>query len=107
MNVNTQESRGLEWLYMKQIEHFMDWTVFLIYRCRLGDSGTTAHSFEQKGVILMELPEGFDLDAATEAAIEAGAEDVDKIIDDDETDVLQVSIYASVINYSRFVKILC
>jgi len=61
------------------------------YGARLGPSGTAAHSFELKGMVETSAPEdgSVDLDAATEIAIEAGAEDVKQAISDDNEHVLQ------------------
>ena len=63
----------------------------ILSRCRIGEAGFAAHSFDFKGVVQTKITEeSVDIEAATEAAIEAGAEDVEETTNDDEEKVLQV-----------------
>ena len=64
---------------------------FLYFSAKLGDAGFASHSFDKKGIAQSPLVgDEADMDAAMDAAIEAGAEDVVVATDDDDQNVLQV-----------------
>ena len=51
------------------------------------------HAFERKGVITVSSD--LDMDRAEEVAIEAGAEDVEQVVDEDDMEVIQVQVFRS------------
>lgn len=66
--------------------------MWLLFSGRIGEAGTSAHSFKFKGVIYLpkDKDSSVSLDQALEIAIEVGAEEVIEGLDEDGLESFQV-----------------